>query len=91
MPYKKEHMQDCMDELGEEFPLVHEWLDEYAKIYWPNMIHRVHRHHIGGVEEIRHKWGDLAARAAEIHILKDEGDIPSVDVIYERYGIKNDV
>jgi hypothetical protein len=81
----KEHCADCMKELGKQHAQVHLWLDEYAKCYFPWMGHRIHRHHLQGVEEVRHKWGDEAARAAEIHILKDEGDVPTVEEITRRY------
>ena len=84
----KEHCADCKEQLGKNWEIVHRWLDEYAKIYWPLMVHRIHRHHKSGIEEIRQKWGDEAAKAAEIHIQKDEGDIPSMDEIAKRYGVK---
>jgi len=32
-----------------------------------------------GVEKIRQKWGDKAAKAAEIHIMKDCREIPNVE------------
>jgi len=87
MAHWKEHCKDCQEALGKSWDVVHHWLDEYAKIYWPSMIHRVHRHHKEGVEEVRKKWGDEAAEAAEIHILKDEGDIPSEEEIHRRHGV----
>ena len=83
----KEHAKDCQDQLGNAWYVVHHWLDEYAKIYWPSCIHRIHRHHKEGVEECRKMWGDEAAEAAEIHILKDEGDIPTKEQIEKRYGV----
>jgi hypothetical protein len=85
----KEHAKDCQDQLGNPWYVVHHWLDEFAKIYWPAKVHRIHRHNKSGVEEVRHKWGDEAAEAAEIHILKDEGDIPTMDEIARRYGVTN--
>ena len=87
MAHWKEHCEDCKKELGKSWDVVHHWLDEYAKIYWPYMMHRVHRHHQAGIEEVRHKWGDEAAKAAEIHIMKDEGCIPTVEQIHEKYGV----
>lgn len=72
----KDHCKECEEKLGKPFDVVHRWLDEYAKLYFPSTIHRAMRHHIAGVEEVRHKWGDEAAKAAELHILadmKDEG------------------
>jgi hypothetical protein len=69
MPSRAEHCNDCLNELGEEFEQVHVWLDELFRIKGP--AHRKFRHTTEGVETVRHKWGDRAARAAEIHILKD--------------------
>ena len=86
----KEHVSDCQAELGKGWDCVHHWLDEYAKIYWPWMGHRTHRHHKEGIEECRAMWGDDGARAAEIHILKDEGNIPSREEINKKYGVTND-
>ncbi len=67
----KDHYEDCLKELGEDFRHIHEWLDELFKYVGPD--HREYRHSRKGVEEVRRKWGDRAARAAEIHIRKDEG------------------
>ena len=84
----KEHVKDCEKQLGKGWDVVHHWLDEYAKIYYPWMGHRVHRHHLEGVEEVREKWGDEAAEAAEIHIRADEGNVPSKEEIYKRYKVE---
>jgi len=89
MAHWKEHVSDCEQQLGNGWDVVHHWLDEYAKIYWPWKGHRIHRHHLEGILEVRAKWGDEAAKAAEIHILKDEGDIPSKNEIEKRYGVDN--
>jgi len=83
----KEHAKECEEILGNPWYVVHHWLDEYAKIYWPWMGHRVHRHHKEGIEEVRKLWGDEAAYAAEMHILKDEGKILSREEIEKRYGV----
>lgn len=88
MAHWKEHVKDCKERLGNGWEVVHRWLDEFAGIYWPWMGHRTHRHHLEGIEECRKKWGDEAAKAAEIHIQKDEGDIPSKEDIEKRYGVK---
>jgi len=84
----KEHAKDCQDQLGNPWYVVHHWLDKFAGIYWPAKIHRIHRHHKEGVDEVRKMWGDEAAEAAEIHILNDEGDIPTKEEIEKRYGVK---
>jgi len=86
----KEHAKDCKEQIGESWDIVHLWLDEYAGIYWPWCGHRVHRHHKEGIEEVRKKWGDKAARAAEIHILKDEGKILSKEEIENLYKVKSE-
>jgi DNA-binding GntR family transcriptional regulator len=86
----KEHVKDCQEQLGNGWDVVHHWLDEFSGIYWPWKGHRVHRHHREGIEECRAKWGDEAAYAAEIHILKDEGKIRSKEEIYKKYGVEMD-
>ena len=76
MPSFQKHCQDCKNELGEEFAEVNLWLDDLFATYGPN--HRDYRHHSGGVEEVRAKWGDKAAQAAEIHIKADcHGKVPT--------------
>jgi hypothetical protein len=88
----KEHVKDCEEALGKGhgWEVVHHWLDEFAKIYWPWMGHRVHRHHKEGIEIVRSKWGDEAAKAGEIHILKDEGNISTLDEIAKKYGVSDE-
>ena len=72
----KEHCDDCVRELGEPFDYVHIWLDELFRVMGPK--HRSARHHTGGVEEVRVRWGDSAARAAEVHIKRDwYGRVPT--------------
>lgn len=75
MPKFEKHCSDCVRELGEPFEEVHLWLDELFSKLGPK--HRDARHHQGGIEDIRRRWGDRAARAAEIHILADCGIIPT--------------
>jgi hypothetical protein len=70
----KTHCQDCLKELGEDFRHVHEWLDELFK--YAGVEHRDYRHNQKGVGEVRRRWGDKAAKAAEIHLRRDaEGSI----------------
>jgi len=71
----QQHCADCRRELGEPFEHVHEWLDALYKTLGTK--HRSARHHAGGIEQVRKMWGDRAARAAEIHILRDCGMIPT--------------
>ena len=87
MASHEEHCADCLRELGEGFPQVHEWLDELQAEYGP--MHRPFRHHTEGVERVRALWGDRAARAAEIHIARDcRGAIPTPEELRERWGIR---
>jgi|3_EtaG_2_1085321.scaffolds.fasta_scaffold172722_2 hypothetical protein len=79
MPSYEVHCQDCIRELGEDFGYVHKWLDELFPQFGPS--HRDFRHHVGGVEEVRNKWGDDAARAAEIHIIADVGFVPTIEQV----------
>ena len=83
----KEHADDCHRELGNAWVNVHRWLDEFSLQYWPSKAHRAMRHHREGVEEVRRMWGSQAAKAAEIHIQADEGDVPSEEQIEKRYGV----
>jgi hypothetical protein len=72
----QQHCADCRRELGEPFEHVHQWLDALFKVMGPK--HRSARHHVGGVEQVRRMWGDQAAKAAEIHIMRDCGGmVPS--------------
>ena len=67
----QDHCDECQEKLGEAWPEVHRWLDEYAKETFPLDTHRIHRHHEAGVEEVERKWGSWAAKAAKLHILAD--------------------
>ena len=66
------HCQRTLLVLGHEMPHVHEWMDEEA---WTtggfNPHHRRVRHHRQGIEQVRARWGDEAAKAAERHVLDD--------------------
>ncbi len=83
---KREHCEECFNEMGDEWEKVHLWLDATARDYFPWMGHRQIRHHKEGVEEIRRKWGDEAAKAAEMHIISDEGCVPTREESRERWG-----
>ena len=84
-----EHCADCSRELGAPFAHVHEWLDELQAEYGPS--HRPFRHHIEGIEMVRAKWGDEAAKAAEIHIRRDcNGKILTQKEFRDYYGIRTE-
>ena len=84
----KQHSEDCYAIIGSPWIEVHQWLDEYAKIYFPLKIHRIHRHHKEGIAECIKKWGEEAGKAAMIHILTDEGEILSEKAIREKHKAK---
>lgn len=69
-----EHEKDCVKKFGKPFTEVHIWLDEFAKKFPVTVfedLHRKYRHTKQGVEEVRKMWGDEAAEAALLHIVKD--------------------
>ena len=78
----EEHCEQSRRELGAEFREVHIWLDAFAKDYEGGFGHRDFRHNLEGVEIVRSKWGNEAAKAAILHILTDwhgqiiENEIP---------------
>lgn len=80
MPKFEVHCADCVRELGKPYEEVHRWLDELFKYAGP--MHRDIRHNVLGVEKVRQDWGDEAARAAEIHIIADEGCVPEIDDVF---------
>lgn len=75
----KEHCEQTKAVMGRDWSHIHHWLDEFAGIYWPSMVHRSHRHHRVGIEEARKLWGDEAAEAARMHIVADIGFVPEDD------------
>jgi len=77
MPKFEIHCQDCVRELGEPFEQVHRWLDELFQ--YVGSDHRDIRHNVLGVNKIKEMYGEKAAKAAEIHIMADEGKIPQID------------
>lgn len=68
------HEQDCRRLLGRPFREVHLFLDEFHAEEGPT--HRRHRHHREGLAEVRDRWGELAAQAARLHIIRDCGWVP---------------
>lgn len=76
MPSLKDHEQDTVKHLGKPFTEVHIALDSYVKMF--GALHRFATHHREGIEEIRRRFGDEAALAAECHVRLDcGGRIPS--------------
>jgi len=83
---RAEHCKECLEKIGAEWDCVHRWLDETARPYFPWMGHRQIRHNSEGIEQVREKWGGDAAKAAELHIISDEGYVPSREQIKKQYG-----
>ena len=71
MPSFTEHCAETTAKLGQPFAEVHVWLDEFADQPPYGMRHRKLRHHLAGIEEVRKRWGEAAATAAQLHIIAD--------------------
>jgi hypothetical protein len=90
-----EHMAESLTLFGAPFEEVHRWLDEFAGTPLCRMRHRQKRHHLKGIEEVRARWGDLAAAVARQHIISDlklEGwteidRLPKDEADYVRMGL----
>ena len=74
MDYKL-HCQRCKEKFGNEWYVVHRWLDEFAKQDLTN--HRRVRHHAEGIAEVKKMWGEEAELAAILHVMDDCGFIPN--------------
>ena len=82
----KEHCEDCQKQLGKDWSFIHIWLDEFFVKMGCNEKHRDIRHHLKGIQEVRKMWGDEAAKAAEIHIIKDfNGWIPKDEIEVQKW------
>jgi len=71
MPSFDQHCAESVTLFGNPFCEVHKWLDEFFE--WPEygIHHRRLRHHETGINEVRKRWGDEAAKAAKQHIISD--------------------
>ena len=72
--YYQEHCKRSKEKFGNNWEVVHRWLDEFAKQDLIN--HRRARHHKDGVAEAKAMWGNEAALVAEQHIMEDMGFVP---------------
>jgi hypothetical protein len=89
MASRKAHCKETLEKLGAEFDEVHSWIDGLACIDGQlNINHRRWRHHEEGVEEVREMFGDEAAKAAEIHIIRDCGRVLTRRSMESRYPAK---
>ena len=78
---REEHARSCEAAFGEGFREVHDFLDQYAHRF--PRIHRKLYHHKKGVELIVAKFGPEARKAAERHIVEDEGFVPEDHTYFE--------
>jgi len=91
----EEHCAKCLEKLGNQFPKVHSWLDEYAGTPEYGMKHRKVRHHEEGIKQVIKLFGGEAGVAARLHIISDlkmegwkEGDhFPVNEAEYIRMGL----
>lgn len=67
----EDHCKESLKLFGAEYKEIHLWLDEFAGSKKYGMRHRKVRHHLKGIEEVRAKWGDAAAKVARQHIISD--------------------
>ena len=75
----EDHCAECEQKLGRPYPEVHRFLDQFFKMLGPDK-HRQELHHRNGIAMVRAKWGDDAAKAAELHIRSDFGGYLPEDV-----------
>jgi hypothetical protein len=66
----EEHCQETLEELGDRFEHVHKWMDELQPVLGPD--HRKVRHNEAGIQYVHDTWGEMAGRAARIHVDRDE-------------------
>lgn len=79
---RAQHTEHCRQILGEGFPLVHDYLDQYADKLGPE--HRTVLHNAMGVVHCISNFGMLAGAAACLHIWADEvGMIQKEDGTFE--------
>ena len=80
MPSFDEHKRKTVESgYSEDWAEVHLWLDGMAQQVGI-LEHRKYRHHREGIEEVRSRWGDEAAAAAELHIMEDcDGYVPAFE------------
>jgi len=74
MAHFDQHCRDCERLLGDRCENVNHWLDELFRTKGPK--HRRVRHHWNGVWEAYRLFGDIGAKAAIVHIVRDCGAIP---------------
>jgi len=84
----KEHCAECQEKLGNPWCVVHRWLDEFFVQQGCHERHREIRHHQLGIQEVRKKWGEQAAEAAQLHIANDfYGFIPEDAMDVQKWNV----
>lgn len=97
MPSLEEHMLADIEKAGlkDAHPEVHNLLDQFA--HYPDMKflskHRKFLHHEEGIEYIRMRWGEDAAKSATQHVIDDCGHVPRAvhyyNGIVDNFGYRN--
>jgi DNA-binding GntR family transcriptional regulator len=85
MSSREEHnLADLEIGLSRSYDEVHALLDQFS--HYPNMEflrrHRKFLHHEEGIEYVRMRWGEEAAKSARQHILDDCGHVPNAADYY---------
>ena len=76
MPDLNYHCKRAMEVFDDDWVVVHKWLDELAFVDGElDLNHHRHRHHLGGVLQVGHMWGETAEAVARQHIRDDEGRV----------------
>lgn len=71
MPNTEEHCKESIRLFGKPFTEVHLWLDALAESPDCGMRHRMKRHHLAGLEQVRRIFDEEAVKAARQHIIAD--------------------
>ena len=78
---KASHGKSCEAAFGDSFAAVHDFLDQYSKVF-PRQHRKVY-HHRQGLSVIAERFGPDAVKAAERHITEDEGFVPEDHTHYQ--------
>ena len=71
MPSIGEHCKESIRLFGKPYTEVHIWLDALAGSPECGMRHRMKRHHLAGLEQVRRIFGGDAVEPARQHIISD--------------------
>jgi hypothetical protein len=84
---RKFHYEQSKKEFGDEFRVVHRFLDQFSdQVGWR---HRRILHHTYGVKLVKYFFGKTAAKAAELHIKTDLGYIPEPEDWFKEKKIED--